>query len=36
MRPVGRKDRSIDLNMCICRKIRPVREISVAVIMAAV
>ena len=34
IRPVERKDRSIDrsidLNMCICRNIRPVRVISVA------
>ena len=29
MRPAGRKDRSIDLNMCICRNIRPVRVIFV-------
>ena len=28
-RPAGRKDRSIDLNMCICRNIRPVGVISV-------
>ena len=31
MRPVG-KDQSIDLNMCICRNIRPIQVISVAVI----
>ena len=24
MRPVGRKDQSIDLNMCICRNIWPI------------
>ena len=29
MRPAGRKDRSIDLNICICSIIRPVRVISV-------
>ena len=32
MRPVGRKDQSIDLNMCICRNIRPIHVNSVAVI----
>ena len=36
MHPVGCKDRSIDLNMCICRDIQPVDIISVAVIMAVV
>ena len=29
MRPVGRRDRSIDLKMCICRNIPPVRVMSV-------
>ena len=36
MFPLGRKDQSINLNMCICRNIRPVPVISVAVIMAVV
>ena len=36
MHPVGCKDQLIDLNMCICRNIRPVHVISVAVIMAVV
>ena len=36
MRPVGRKDQSIDLNICIRRNIRPVRVISVAFIMCVV
>ena len=37
MHPVGCKDRSIDLNICICRlRYSAVCVISVAVIMAAV
>jgi len=36
MRLVGRKDQSIDLNICICRNIRPVRVISEAAIMVIV
>ena len=35
MCPVGCKDRSINLNMCICKN-NPVRLISVAVIIMAV
>ena len=30
---VGHKDQSIDLNICICRNIRPVRLISEAVMV---
>ena len=36
MHPVGHNDGSINLNMSICRNIRPVCVISVAVIMGVV
>ena len=34
MRPIGYKDRLIDLNMCVNLYKYPIRVISVAVIMA--